>query len=72
MMHPEMVELASINLDYITCFYGFGVLFVGILIRRALLFGVYRRAPDCWKQLCLELIPAGSLVRFGSFLQPTP
>ena len=26
-----------------------GVLFVGVLIRRALVFGVYIRAPDFWK-----------------------
>ena len=26
-----------------------GVLFVGVLLIRALLFGVYTGAPDCWK-----------------------
>ena len=31
------------------CFHKLGVLFVGVLIARALLFGVYSRAPDFWK-----------------------
>ena len=31
------------------CFYKLGVLFVGVLMMRALLFGVYIRVLDCWK-----------------------
>ena len=31
------------------CLYNSGVLFVGVLVIRALLFGVCIRAPDFWK-----------------------
>ena len=29
-----------------------GVLFVGVFMASAILFGVYIRTPDCWKLLC--------------------
>ena len=30
-----------------------GVLFAGVVVRRALLFGVHVKASDCWKLPCL-------------------
>ena len=38
--HAHQLEALLCNL---------GVLFVGVLIIRALAFRVYMRAPDCWK-----------------------
>ena len=36
-----------------SCFYKlWGVRFVGVLMMRALLFGVFLRAPDFWKLPC--------------------
>ena len=38
---------------------GVGVFLVGVLVIRALLFGVYSRAPDSWKLVSLTGLPEG-------------
>ena len=45
------------------CFYELGVLFVSVLKTRALLFGIYTKAPESWKLPCM-----GSAWIFGSTL----
>ena len=42
------VEL-DLNVDSCACFCQLGVRFVGVLVIRALLFGVYIKAPAFWK-----------------------
>ena len=47
------------------CFYKLRVLFVGVLIMRAVLFGLYIGAPDFWKLLCCEALLGWPCQRTG-------
>ena len=51
------------------CFYKVGVLFVGVLIARALLFGVYIRAPGFWK---LPHDPVQTVLTMAPMFQASP